>query len=169
MNNLVALSPLLSLTFHGVGSAPYLRLRKPSCTGCLTGRSLHWLRTRVRRDFQNTVAHSHLHIREGRATYTAQRGPAVFTLAPRRKSRFFLARNSSGSRSVADGQHNTQTHIHSRSSCPACNAKSVRVLETRGRGIAVSKKVTCGRAATETGVHTVCEKGALNGSPQAMK
>lgn len=96
MNNLVALSPLLSLTFHGVGSTPYLRLRKPSCTGCLTGRSLHWLRTRVRRDFQNTVAHSHLHIREGRATYTAQRGPAVFTLAPRRKSRFFWHETAQG-------------------------------------------------------------------------
>lgn len=109
MNNLVVLSPLLSLTFHGVGSTPYLQPRKPSCAGCLTGRSLHWLRTRVRREFQNPIAHSHLHIREGRATYTAPRVPAVFTVYAASKITIFLARKSSGSRSVANGKHNTQT------------------------------------------------------------
>lgn len=109
MNNLVVLSPLLSLTFHGVGSTPYLQPRKPSCAGCLTGRSLHWLRTRVRREFQNPIAHSHLHIREGRATYTRGTSAGRFHGLHRVENHDFLARKSSGSRSVANGKHNTNT------------------------------------------------------------
>lgn len=113
MNNLISFSPSVPLTFHRVGSTPYCWIRKPSCAGCLAGRSLHWLRTRVRREFQNTVAHSHLHIREGRATPSEGR----FHGCAATKITIFWHETAHGHVSFAPNvQHNPQTHIHSLSS-----------------------------------------------------